>query len=108
MCWQRHCDTREEPADFCSNHEFVSRDSQGNEIYECKGHDYWAAWEAKFTPELFAELGGVKGITWMTSEQALPPEAEMNDAKLADWWDFIPAESKFIRMHEVPREKFCC
>ena len=108
VCWQKHSDTLEEPSKFCSNHEFVARDAQGNEIYTCKGHDYWAMWEAKLTPSDFAALGGSKGVLGGGGDgEVLPPEAQMDDTALADWWDYYVAEKKFARTHEVPRQLLC-
>ena len=109
VCWQKHSDTLEEPARFCSNHEFVARDAQGNEIYECKGHDYWAMWEAKLTPQEFSRLGGAKGLGELGGGdgEVLPPEAQLDDSALEDCWDYFTVEKKFARIHEVPRQFLC-
>ena len=36
--------------------------------------------------------------------QLIPPEAEQEVDEIEDWWDYDPAEKRYVRVHEVPRE----
>ena len=95
VCWQKHCDTLEEPEKFCTNNQFKTRDPDGNEVYECLGHD-----DEAIIDHL---LGGSPGPSAGVEEELLPPATELDDSKVADWWDYHPKEKKLVRVHEVPR-----
>jgi len=94
--WNVRHDTLEDPSDFCSHHELKGADGQGNSIYECLGHDWAAIMQSRAPDDIVWPREGytadVSGI-----------ETAADNRKVSDWWDYYPAEKRFVRVHEVPR-----
>ena len=95
VSWNPACDTLEKPEDFCGHRELRARDSQGNDVYECLGHDL-AAVAASRMPGTF-KSSGYLGV------EILPDAVDGDEQVVADWWDYFPSEKRFVRVHEVPR-----
>ena len=47
VSWSVFADTLEGAENFCDNHVLRGKDSQGNEVYECLGHDWIALTAAR-------------------------------------------------------------
>ena len=66
-------------------------------MYECLGHDYATGIGA-------LQAGTGSGVERERGDgEVMPPAVELDDSEPVDWWDYHPAERKFVRVHERPR-----